>query len=148
MFMIDSIFPWMKLVAILPGLALAGDSTDAEPASTVVVYPAPAGVELNDTFAVAVRPPGGEWRKLDVYDVRVDLHTLSHASFAYFDFNGQAEVQVTQNKVHVQLAEIRPVSCHIKPLMSSPPADSFTFTLDRPRNLSIEVNGDRLHNLH
>src|ERR1035437_8558087 len=148
MFMMKSIFPWMKLIAILPVLVLAGSSTNAESASTVVVYPAPAGVELNDMFTVAVRTPGGEWRKLDVYDVRVDLHTLSHASFAYFDFRGNAEIRVTQNKVHVQLVEIRPGACHIYPQMSSQPADSFTFTLDRPRNLSIEVNGDRLHNLH
>ncbi len=148
MLVMKSIFPWMKLISILPVLALAGGSTNAEPASTVVVYPAPAGVELNDTFTVAVRKPGREWHKLDVYDVRVDLHTLSHASFAYFDFSGNVEVRVTQNRVHVQLAEIRPVSCHIYPGMSSQPADSFTFTLDRPRNLSIEVNGDRLHNLH
>ncbi len=148
MAVMKSNFPWMKLIAILPVLALAGSSTSAEPALTVVVYPAPAGVELNDTFSVAVRTPGGEWRKLDTYDVRVDLHTLSHASFAYFDFGGKVEVRVTQNKVHVQEVEIRPVSYHINSRMSSQPVDTFTFTLDRPRNLSIEVNGDRLHNLH
>jgi hypothetical protein len=148
MIMIKSIYPWTKLVVILTWSVFAGRSASAEPASTIVVYPAPAGVGLNDTFTVEVRAPDGEWRKLDVYDVRVDLHTLSHASFAYFDFSGNAEIRVTQNKVHVQLAEIRPVSCQIKPLMSSQPADSFTFTLDHPRNLSIEVNGDRLHNLH
>jgi len=120
----------------------------AESNATLAVYPAPAGVELNDTFTVAVRAPGGEWQKLDVYDVRVNLHTLSHASFAYFDFNGQAEVQVTHNKVHVQMVEVRPASSHIHPRISREPADSFKFTLDRPQNLSIEVNGDRLQNLH
>jgi len=103
---------------------------------------------LNDTFSVAVRAPGGEWQTLDVYDVRVDLQTLSHASFAYFDFSGQAEVRVIHNKVHIQQAEIRPYSSQLHPQMHKEPADSFTFTLDRPRNLSIEVNGDRLHNLH
>lgn len=141
-------FHWMTLIAIAPVLAVAESSTVAEPVSTVVVYPAPTGVELNDTFTVSVRTPGGEWRKLDVYDVRVDLHTLSHASFAYFDFSGEVEIRVTQNKVHVQLVEIRPESYQVHPRMSSEPADSFTFTLDHPRNLSIEVNGDRLHNLH
>jgi hypothetical protein len=146
--MIKSIFQWTKRVSILLGLAWAGNSALAEPASTVTVYPAPAGAELNDTFSVAVRAPGGEWRKLDVYDVRVDLKTLSHASFAYFDFSGQAEVRVTQNRVHVQLAEIRPLSCQLHPRISKSEADTFTFTLDRPRNLSIEVNGDRWHNLH
>jgi hypothetical protein len=148
MIIIKSILPWAKVIVILAGWVFAGNSANAELASTVVVYPAPVGAELNDTFTVAVRAPGGAWRKLDVYDVRVDLHTLSHASFAYFDFSGIAEIQVTHNRVHVQLAEIRPASCHLKPLLSSPPADTFTFTLDRPRNLSIEVNGDRLHNLH
>ena len=148
MITINSMCPWVNVIVILAGLVLAGSPAKAEPPATVVVYPAPAGVELNDTFTVAVRTPGGEWHKLDVYDVRVDLHTLSHASFAYFDFSGQAEVRVTQNRVHVQSAEIRPISRHLKPLMSNPPADSFSFTLDRPQNLSIEVNGDRLHNLH
>ena len=141
-------FPSPKLMAILLGLVLAAGSTRAEPASTVVVYPAPVGVELNDTFSVAVRAPGGEWHPLDVYDVRVDLHTLSHASFAYFDFSGTAEIRVTQNRVHVQLVEVRPQAGGIHPRTSREPADTFTFTLDRPRNLSIEVNGDRLHNLH
>ena len=148
MSILESIFRWTKQVSVLLGFALAGNSIHAEPASTVVVYPAPAGAELNDTFSVVVRVPGGEWHKLDVYDVRVDLQTLSHASFAYFDFSGQAEVRVTQNRTHVQLAEIRPVSCHLHPQMSKAVADSFTFTLDRPRNLSIEVNDDRLRNLH
>jgi hypothetical protein len=141
-------FSWTKWIVILTVLVLAGSSAKAEAASTVVVYPAPPEVELNDTFSVAVRTPGGEWRKLDVYDVRVDVNTLSHASFAYFDFDGTAEVRITHNRVHVQVAEIRPASYHIYPRLGHQPADSFTFTLDRPQNLSIEVNGDRLHNLH
>jgi hypothetical protein len=136
--------PWIKLVLLLLWIS----STHSACASTVVVYPAPAGAALNDTFSVAVRVPGGEWQKLDVYAVRVDLHTLSQASFAYFDFSGSVEVRVTHNKVHVEQAEIRPDSYHIYPQTSKLLADSFTFTLDRPRNMSIEVNGDRLHNLH
>jgi len=146
--MIRSIFRWTKRALILLGLAFAGNFTQAEPASTVVVYPAPASVDLNGTFSVAVRVPGGEWQNLDVYDVRVDLQTLSHASFAYFDFSGHAEVRVTHNRVHVQVAEVRPFSCHIYPRINKQATDTFTFTLDRPLNLSIEVNGDRLHNLH
>ena len=114
--------------------------------SSLAIYPAPGGMDLNETFGVEVRSPGGTWRKLDIYDVRVDLHTLSHASFAYFDFSGTVEVRVTHNKVAVQQAEIRPLSCQIHSLIQS--NAWFAFTLDRPRNLSIEVNGDRMHNLH
>ncbi|HEY1787987.1 MAG TPA: glycosyl hydrolase family 28 protein [Verrucomicrobiae bacterium] len=132
----------------MPVLTLATSSTHAEPAASVVVYPAPTGAALNDTFSVAVRTPGGQWQNVDVYDVRVDVNTLSHASFAYFDFNGQVEVRVTDNKLHVYLTEIRPASYHLHTQTSGQPPDTFTFTLDRPRNLSIEINGDRLHNLH
>ena len=114
--------------------------------SSLTLYAAPAGMPLNDTFTVEARSPGTDWRKLDVYDVRVDLHTLSHASFAYFDFGGKVEVRVTYNKGAVQKAEIRPVSCQVHPVMEGQTV--LTFVLDRPRNLSIEVNGDRLHNLH
>jgi len=146
--MTKTVSSWSKPLTILTFLALTVRWAQADVTPSVVVYPAPAGVALNDTFSVSVRPPGGEWHPLDVYDVRVDVNTLSHASFAYFDFSGQVEVQVTHNKVHVQEVAIRPNSYQIHSQKTKQPADTFTFTLDRPRNLSVEVNGDRYHNLH
>lgn len=64
---------------------------------------------------------------------------------AYFDFDGNVEVEVISNKNAVNTARIRPLSYEITPTVSG---DTLTFTLDRPRNLSVEVNGDIFHNLH
>ena len=55
------------------------------------------------------------------------------------------EVSVTYNKGEVKSGRVRPLSYGITPQISG---STMTFTLDRPRNLSIEVNGDIFHNLH
>jgi hypothetical protein len=55
------------------------------------------------------------------------------------------EVSVTYNKGEVKSGRVRPLSYGITPRISG---STMTFTLDRPRNLSIEVNGDIFHNLH
>jgi hypothetical protein len=100
---------------------------------------------MNAAFSVKVRAPGGPWRDVAVYDVRVNLLRLSQAAFAYFDFAGRAEVQVTWNGGEARTWEVRPRSSGIAPRTAGGTA---TFALDRPRNLSVEVNGDRLRNLH
>lgn len=140
--------PCTKLLAVLMGIIFASSSASADSKAVVMVYPAPAGMELNNTFTVEVRVPGGEWHKLDVYDVRVDLHTLSHASFASFDFNDKVEVRVTANKASIRSWEVRPKSYGIIAMVDGTVTNSIAFQLARPRNLSIEINGDRLHNLH
>lgn len=117
----------------------------------IVTYPAGDGVETLDDFTVKVRQGGGEWLPVAVYPVKVDevrgiKHNTEVASMAYFDFcDGDVEVSVTFNKGAVDTARIRPLSYQITPAVSG---DNLTFTLDRPRNLSVEVNGDIFHNLH
>ena len=113
------------------------------------VYPAPEGVEMKDDFKVAVRVPGGEWLDVPTYMVKVDevrgtKHCVEKSSMAYFDFDGQVEVSVTSENGPVETARVRPLSYGIEPLVDG---STLTFTLDRPRNLSIEVNGDIFHNL-
>ena len=99
----------------------------------LVTYPAPQGAELKNDFTVKVRQPGGEW------------HHVELASLSYFDFDGEAEVSVTSNKEEIKTARIRPLSYGITPQTDR---RTLTFKLDRPRNLSIEINGDIFHNLH
>ncbi len=119
-------------------------------AADVVTYPADPGVETLDDFTVAVRQSGGEWQPVAVYPVRVDevrgtKHCVETASMAYFDFDGKVEVSVKYNKGAIDSARVRPLSSKIAPAVSG---DIVTFTLDRPSNLSVEVNCDIFHNLH
>lgn len=116
----------------------------------LVTYPAPAGALLNDNYMVKVRIPGQEWQNLPEYLVKVDevvnaQHTVKNSSMAFFDFSGKVEVMVTYNKGTIENARIRPLSYGIKPKIDN---NTLTFSLDQPRNLSVEINGDIFHNLH
>ena len=113
-------------------------------------YPAPDGAELNRDFTVQVRLPGDAWQPVSVYAVPVARtegfkRRTETASMAYFDFEGEVEVQVTCHREAVRSARIRPLSYAIVPERAE---QTLTFRLDRPRNLSVEVNGDEYHNLH
>lgn len=116
----------------------------------VITYPAGKGVELLDDYMVRVRQLGGEWQSLAVYPVKVDevrgtKHCVEIASMAYFDFDGIVEVEVISNKGLVKDARIRPLSYNIKVNVTD---NKLRFKLDKPCNLSVEVNGDIFHNLH
>ena len=105
---------------------------------------------MND-YTVKVRAVGDtEWKKVDTYQVKVDEvrginHHRENASLCYFDFSGKAEVAVTSHKETVRTAKVRPLSKGITPYVTG---QTVTFVLDRPQNLSVEVNGDIFHNLH
>ncbi len=116
----------------------------------LVTYPAPEGALLNDDFTVQVRVPGESWQVLPVYLVKVDQvigvgHHVTDASMAFFDFDGQVEVMVTYNRGGIDSARVRPLSYAITPVIDE---RTVAFTLDEPRNLSVEVNGDIFRNLH
>ena len=118
--------------------------------ASVVTYPAPAEAKLNGAFSVEVRQSGtSEWMPVDVYAVKVDRteggkHNVETVSMAYFDFDGKVDVRVTSNELPVKEARVRPLSYAI-PVDTD--GDAFTFSLDTPRNLSVEVNGEIFHNL-
>ncbi|SDD12087.1 glycosyl hydrolase family 28 protein [Niabella drilacis] len=122
-------------------------------ARQLVVYPAPPnapeGLENKD-FTVKVRKPGGAWQELYAYNVKVDemrgtAHHVQNASLCSFDFSGDVEVSVTYNKGRIETARIRPLSFNIA---YTARGNTLYFKLDRPRNLSVEINGDLFHNLH
>ncbi len=119
-------------------------------AADVVTYPAGQGVETTEDYSVAVRQGGSGWKPVAVYPVKVDevrgtRHCVELASMAYFDFSGTVEVRVVHNRGAVEAARVRPLSQGIKPSVQG---DTLTFSLSRPANLSVEVNGDIFHNLH
>lgn len=116
----------------------------------LVTWNAPQGVELNNDFTVKVRRQGGEWITLSTYLVKVDevrgvKHHAEKASMVTFDFTGTVEVAVTNNKGVIHTARVRPLSYDIPFQIEQ---NTVTFSLDCPRNLSVEVNGDIFHNLH
>ena len=99
----------------------------------------------NDDFTVRVRTPGGVWQDLFEYGVKVDLDTKQQASMVHFNFDGTVEVAVQKNNGSFAKVAVRPDGKGIKPLVKDGVA---YFTMRRPENLSIEFDGDRLHNLH
>ena len=114
------------------------------------VYPAPTDAWLNDDFSVYVRNAGCEWKPVDTYMIMVDQvrntkHHVENASMAYFDFSGEVEIRIVNNKGEIDEARVRPLSYGISPVVDG---RTLTFSLDRPRNLSVEINGDIFHNLH
>lgn len=117
-------------------------------AQQLITYPPPQAVVYamhNDDYTVKVRKPGGEWQDLYEYNVKVDLDKPQDASMVYFDFSGTVEVFVQKNNGNVQSVKIRPSSYEIKPVLND---NSITFTLTEPKKISIEFDGDKLHNLH
>lgn len=133
---------------IISAVALAGCLTSS---ATIVTYPAGPGVQtLDSDFAVEVRQGASPWQPVAVYPVKVDevrdtRHCVETASMAYFDFDGRVDVRVIHRRGDTDSVRIRPLSYRITPTVSG---DTLTFSLDRPRNLSVEVNGDIFHNLH
>ena len=118
-------------------------------AAQVVVYDPPPGKALysyhNDMFTVRVRVPGGAWQDLYEYRALVDLDDPQPASLAIFAMKGPVEVAVKKNNGDVRRVEVRPGSRGIAARLVGRTA---YFTLREPANLSVEFDGDRLHNLH
>ena len=99
----------------------------------------------NDDFTVRVRTPGGVWQDLYEYRVKVDLDTKQDASMVYFNFDGSVEVAVQKNNGKFSTVAVRPdgkgIAARVKDGIAY-------FVLRKPENLSVEFDGDRLHNLH
>jgi hypothetical protein len=133
----------LTLAMILPIGLLVPATAESQ---ALRIYPVPDGIATRESFDVRARSAGGEWRTIDCYEVEVDMHNPRLASMAYFDFDGAVEVEVTWNGSGPLLAaRIRPLAHGIEPRING---NRFTFSLSEPRNLSIEVNGDRFDNLH
>lgn len=126
---------------------LTGTVTGAK----VEVAGAPQGISLNNDFTVKVRSEGkSKWVLVPTYLVKVDevrgtKHHVEHASMATFDFSEKVEIEVTYNKGKIDSARVRPLSYDIPFTIEG---NTLQFSLEKPANLSVEVNGDIFHNLH
>ncbi|MCL6459264.1 MAG: hypothetical protein K6T85_14775 [Gorillibacterium sp.] len=111
----------------------------------LIVHPAPIGAVGNQDFSVRVRRPQGEWQPLFCYNVKVDMHEVRNASMVSFDCAGVVELEVIKHKGNVREATVRPLSTGLNCTYIG---NRMLLILDGPRQLSLEVNGDRFHNLH
>lgn len=140
----------MRKYILLLFLALIGHTAFAFAESELITWCAPKGADLNNDFTVKVRKQGEDWIVLSAYLVKVDevretKHHVENASMATFDFSGSVEVAVTYNRGTVKTARVRPLSYGIPFQIKE---NTVYFSLNRPGNLSVEVNGDIFHNLH
>lgn len=134
-----------KSLSTLLFFLFMGIATQAQ----IVTYPVPPQLYYsrhNDDYTVQVRQAGTkEWIDLYEYKVLVDTDTRSETSMVQFDCRGKVEVKIRKNNGHIHDVEIRPLAKNIKPKVKG---QIVYFTLDKPEKLSVEFNGDRLHNLH
>jgi hypothetical protein len=115
----------------------------------LITYPAPNGAPGNDDYTVQVREQGGQWQDLFCYGVTVGSRVPGGGgptSYVYFDadFSGPIEMQVTMDGDEVSSVKIRPTSYGVVPEQND---NTVSFTLERPRKLSIEFNDDIYANL-
>ena len=101
-------------------------------------------VKENSDFKVRVRIHGGEWQELPVFNVNVAARNQSQASMVRFDFMGSVEVEVSPENA-IETVKISPLSYGIEHKIKD---NKIYFTLDKPKKLSVEINGDNYHNLH
>lgn len=113
--------------------------------STLTTYPKPAGMPDSINYTVTVQAPGGSPKQLDIYQAQLGQVNLTsgsgisyNTSFAFFDFSDTAKVSV-QYSPGIKTVDIRPHSYGITPTVDH---DMITFTLDRPRDVVIQVNDD------
>lgn len=112
----------------------------------LVTYSIPDGVNKNENFKVRIRPYGeDEWQYLSAYTVKVDMHDVRESSMIYFDFEGCVEVEIDAPVREIYSVLIRPLNHHIVAEYSQ---STVRFKLDKPVNISVEINKDRFHNLH
>lgn len=109
------------------------------------LYAIPQGVKKSQDFKIRLRTRGGEWQEAEAYSVRVEMHHVSETSLVYFDFSGGVECEVTSLRCSIETVDIRPAA---KQIRFSRKKDTISFFLTEPAKLSVEVNGDRFHNLH
>lgn len=115
----------------------------------LVVSEIPPGIDVKHDFRVRARIPSGEWKDVGTFDFRIDQvtearHKTEHTSVAKFEFEGKVEIEVQSLKADIKTYRIRPTSYGIQ---AEQEGNTLRFYLDRPRYISVEINGDIYHNL-
>lgn len=112
----------------------------------LVTYDGKPNMPWIDDYTVKVRDvKSNEWKDLYEYKVNVDMDRIQDATMVQFAMGSPVEVMVKKNNGMIQQVDIRPFS---KNVTYRKERNAIFFTLNKPQYLSVEFNGDRLHNLH
>lgn len=144
------LFSILKLILVSAVLFVTSCSDGTQGRQDIRVYPAPDGLELSSAFAVAV-----EEQEVPVYKAKVppaepiprltrSRSEFGIASYATFDIRTTVTVTVTYSD-SVESVKILPTSFGIA---SKVDGQKITFTLDQPKHVTVEVNGDWQESLH
>lgn len=146
---------FLNSFAILALFVFPG-STFAE-TGKVKVYPSPAGETLSELFKVSVagktvpvyvtRVASGDARSRSkaMDDKQHSAEYFDVAAFASFDLLSGSVVVTVSVPNKVTTAKILPASATIIPSIQN---KSVSFTVERPGNLTLEVNGEIIKSLH
>ncbi len=123
----------------------------------VMVYPAPDGIALHETYRVAVAG-----KEIPVYPAKIGMEDRTQRERAmdrvaesekYFDLAGFASFDLLQGPVEVTVtvgeeireAKILPSSCGITPKIQG---KTLSFPVRKPGSLTVEINGEHIRSLH
>ncbi|MDR3792323.1 MAG: glycosyl hydrolase family 28 protein [Terracidiphilus sp.] len=138
------------------------ERTRAAVGPRVVVYPRSTALAVSTDFAVYVRVPDGNWQSVPVYtapvstgiDVESDIRAVATqglgrsrsalTSISIFDFAGKTEIEIQSLRRSPKSVRIRPEHAGV---VASLDGNTIRFSLQQPRNLSIEMDGDIFRNL-
>jgi hypothetical protein len=120
------------------------------------IYPAPQGEELSKQYQVtaagkevpvylakiAPEDASRRWKAMD--DKKNSAEYFDTGAFAYLDLQGKATFKITVPS-KVTSAKILPTSAGITPKITG---NTITFSVNSPRNLTIEINGEWVRSVH
>jgi polygalacturonase len=144
------------LIILITGLITLSQAYAKVIKPKIVIYPAPAGEKLSDAYKVSV-----SGQAVPVYiakvaaedkirrskatdDTRHSADYFDTAAFAYFDMQGKVKVTVSIPG-DVTSAKILPASAAISAVIDQ---HTVSFTISKPQNLTIEINGQYVQSLH
>lgn len=112
----------------------------------VDMYPGPEGISPSAKYAVTIIQDGKRYSSF-VYLSKSKFHLDKRGattSWTTFSFSDPVKVEVTKLDGEVKSCVTRPSRFGIKAKIQD---NTATFTLDRPRKLSVEFNGDITHSM-
>ena len=115
----------------------------------VPVMPEKDGPEASALYRVEVRPKKEQvWQSVPVIRCDVNTRRVQQAAFAEWDMDEPVELRIVRRSALGKRCPVvvRPASRGIVPKVVDD--STVTLTLERPEFLSVEFDGDRMHNLH